>query len=53
MQTNSRLTLSAASTVVEEALAKRRDAGLFPSPAAVLDCGGNIIALDPEEQLIF
>ena len=51
MQADSKLTLSVASTIIDVALAKGQEVGLLPLTVAVLDCGGNIIALGPEERI--
>ncbi len=49
MQTNSKLTLSAASAIIDTALAKGLEVGFLPLTVAVLDSGGNIIALKRED----
>ncbi|MFQ5539812.1 MAG: heme-binding protein [Candidatus Binatia bacterium] len=49
MQANSKLTLGSASAIIDTALAKGREVGLLPLTVAVLDSGGNIIALKRED----
>lgn len=43
------LSLSAASTIVDRALAAGRDAGMAPLTVAVLDAGGHLVALKRED----
>jgi uncharacterized protein GlcG (DUF336 family) len=43
------LTLSAATTIIDAALAKGRELGLAPLTAAVLDAGGHLVALKRED----
>ncbi len=50
MPADSKLTLSAASTIIDVALAKGLEVGLLPLTVAVLDSGGNIIALKREDE---
>ncbi|MCH7570541.1 MAG: heme-binding protein [Deltaproteobacteria bacterium] len=49
MPADSKLTLSAASAIIDVALAKGQEVGLLPLTVAVLDSGGNIIALKRED----
>ncbi len=49
MQANSKLTLGSASTIIDTALAKGREVGLLPLTVAVLDSGGNLLALKRED----
>ena len=50
MPADSKLTLSTASTIIDVALAKGLEVGLLPLTVAVLDSGGNIIALKREDE---
>ncbi len=50
MVTNTRLTLGSASTIIDVALAKGQEVRLLPLTVAVLDSGGNIIALKREDE---
>ncbi len=49
MQANSKLTLGSASTIIDTALAKGREVELLPLTVAVLDSGGNLLALKRED----
>ena len=48
-----KLTLQAATTIVDHALAKGRERGLAPLAVAVLDAGGHLIALKREDDASF
>ena len=44
-----KLTLAAASTIVDKALAEARPRGYYPLTVAVLDAGGVLVALKRED----
>lgn len=49
MQLKTDLTLVAASTIVDAALAAGREAGMMPLTVVVLDAGGHVVALKRED----
>lgn len=50
MENDEKLTLAAASTIVEAVLGKGRELRLLPLTVAVLDSGGHLVALKREDE---